>query len=575
MLSLFKRLVPYRWTIVLTLVLILVQTLSELLLPTLMAHIIDQGIVRGDQGSILGYGVQMLVTAVVDSVCAIGAAYFSSRVALGFGRDLRSAIFRKVESFSLHEFEKLGTSTLITRTTNDVVQIQTFSLQVLRMMVMAPLMSLGGLAMAISLDPELSLVLVAGMPLLALTISWVARRGMRYFRQMQTKLDQLNLVLRENLLGVRVIRAFHRETTVQEKFRKANEDLAETSFRAMRIMAALMPAMMLLMSLSTIAIVWFGGWRIVSGQLQVGSMMAFLQYAIQILFSLMMMSMLFVMLPRAAVSAGRLEEVLSTKIEISDTESPKPFPADGAEVEFDHVTFRYPGAEEPVLFDISFRTRAGETTAIIGGTGSGKSTLLNLVPRFYDVESGRVLVGGVDVRSFTQAELRRRIGYVPQKAVLFSDSVAENLRYGDTDADSETLAHAVLTAQASDFVSELPDGQETLLSKGGNTLSGGQKQRLCIARALVRKPLIYLFDDAFSALDFKTDTALRQALAPQTANAVVLLVAQRISSIQNADRIVVLDEGRVAGIGRHEELLQKCEVYREIAASQTAPGEIL
>ena len=575
MLSLFKRLAPYRWTIVLTLVLILVQTLSELLLPTLMARIIDQGIVRGDQGSILGHGVQMLVTAVVDSACAIGAAYFSSRAALGFGRDLRSAVFSKVESFSLHEFEKFGTSTLITRTTNDVVQIQTFSLQVLRMMVMAPLMSLGGLAMAIGLDPELSLVLVAAMPLLALTISWVARRGMRYFRQMQTKLDQLNLVLRENLLGVRVIRAFHRERSVQEKFRKANGDLAETSFRAMRIMAALMPAMMLLMSLSSIAIVWFGGWRIVSGQLQVGSMMAFLQYAIQILFSLMMMSLLFVMLPRAAVSAGRLEEVLSTKTEICDPERPLPFPADGTEVEFDHVTFRYPGAEEPVLFDVSFRTRAGETTAIIGGTGAGKSTLLNLVPRFYDVESGRVLVGGVDVRSFTQAELRSRIGYVPQKAVLFSDSVAENLRYGDPGADSEHLAQSLLTAQAADFVRELPEGPETLLSKGGNTLSGGQKQRLCIARALVREPLIYLFDDAFSALDFKTDTALRQALAPQTVNSVVLLVAQRVSSIQNADRIVVLDEGRVAGIGRHEELLQTCEVYREIAASQVSLGETL
>jgi ATP-binding cassette subfamily B protein len=575
MFSLLKRLRPYRWTIVLTLFLILIQTLCELLLPTLMAQIVDKGIVNGDRGSILGFGVQMLVTAVVDSACAIGAAYFSSRVSLGFGRDLRSAVFNKVESFSLHEFEKFGTSTLITRSTNDVVQIQTFSLQVLRMMVMAPLMSLGGLAMAIGLDPELALVLLAGMPLLALTISWVARRGMKYFRQMQTKLDQLNLVLRENLLGVRVIRAFHRESTVQEKFRRANEDLAETAFRAMRIMAALMPAMMLLMSLSSIAIVWFGGWRIVSGQLQVGSMMAFLQYAIQILFSLMMMSMLFVMLPRAAVSAGRLEEVLSTKTEISDIERPLEFPTEGAEVEFDHVTFRYPGAEDPVLFDVSFCSRAGETTAIIGGTGAGKSTLLNLVPRFYDVESGRILVGGVDVRALSQAELRRHIGYVPQKALLFSDSVAENLRYGDPEADPENLAQALLTAQAADFVGELPEGMGTPLSKGGNTLSGGQKQRLCIARALVRKPLIYLFDDAFSALDFKTDTALRQALAPQTAQAVVLVVAQRISSIQDADRIIVLDEGRVAGIGRHKELLQTCAVYREIAASQAAPGEIL
>jgi ATP-binding cassette subfamily B protein len=564
---------PYTGRVALALTLVFCQSLAELYLPTLMADIVDSGVVRGDTPYIVRLGGLMLVVALLGMVASVGASYLSSRISLGFGRDLRHRVFARVESFSLAEVDRFGTGTLITRTTNDVTQVQVFVMMLLRMMVGAPLLCIGGIVMAVRMDRHLSLVLVAVVPVLVGAVVLIAVKGSSVFQHMQERLDRLNVVLREGLDGVRVIRAFNRDVAEQGRFSRANRDLAATALFGQRLTSLMMPVMMLLMNLTTVAILWFGGRRIDLGALHVGGMMAFLQYASQILFSLMMLSMLFVLLPRASVSATRIHEVLATEPVLVDPVAPRTPSARAGSVEFQDVVFRYPGAEQAALDHISFTAEPGEVTAIIGGTGAGKSTLLSLILRFYDVESGRVLVDGVDVRELRQQDLRDRLGYAAQRAVLFSDTVAGNIRYG-SDASPEMVRHAATVAQAADFIGAMPEGFETRIAQAGANLSGGQKQRLAMARALARRPAIYLFDDSFSALDFKTDAALRAALRHETRTATLLIAAQRVSTVLGADRIIVLDEGKVAGIGRHRDLMRDCAVYREIVASQlAAPSE--
>ncbi len=565
---------PYRWMAICAIVLVLFQALAEIYMPTLMASIVDEGIVSGDTGHILSTGAIMLGVAALGMSAAFIGARLSSRVAVGFARDLRNKIFGHITNFSLHEFDKVGTATLITRTTNDVTQVQQLVFMSMRLLVRAPLMALGGITMAVVQDARLSLVLVAVIPILAGLIALISSKGMPLFRVVQKKLDRLNLVTREGLTGIRVVRAFNRTDYEESRFKEANQDLAQTSIRVNRIMAAMDPSMTVTFNLTTVAILWFGGLRIDQGFLQVGAMMAFIQYAMQIMFALMMLSMMLMMIPRAAVSAARISEVLSMETEIREPEEPvEPAKPQGV-VEFDHVTFHYPGAETPAVSDISFTAKPGDVTAIIGGIGSGKSTLIRLLLRFYDVSGGSVRIDGVDVREMTQEAVRERIGYVPQTALLFTGTVEENLRYGRPDATDEELRHAAESAQAQGFISELDGGFEAVIAQGGTNLSGGQKQRLTIARALVRRPRIYLFDDNFSALDFKTDARVRMALQRETSDATVLIVAQRVSTIMDAAQIIVLDEGRIAGRGTHRELLESCEIYREIVASQLSEEAI-
>lgn len=574
MIRLMKFLNPFKAAITAVLVLVFAQTLSELYLPTLMADIVDKGIVNGDTNYIWRIGGFMLLFALGGTICSIGATFLSSKTAVGFGTILRSKVFSRVESFSLHEFSKIGTATLITRTTNDITQVQMVTIIILRMMISAPLMMIGGIIMALSQDKPLTLVLVVVLPLLVLSISIIARMGFPLFKLMQVKLDKLNLVLREGLTGIRVIRAFNRIDSETRRFDEANSDLANNAIRVNKIMAALMPLMMLFLNLTTIAIIWFGGIRIDNGDMQVGSLMAFIQYAMQIMFSLIMVSMMFVMVPRAAASAVRINEVLDTVPEINDPPQARTADSRKGFVEFKEVSFSYPGAEQPVLSNISFSTRPGEITAVIGGTGSGKSTLINLIPRFYDIDQGSILVDGVDIREMTQETLRAKIGLVPQNTVLFSGTVADNIRYGKDDSTDNEVRRAAETAQAMEFVTEMKDGFDADISQGGTNLSGGQKQRLAIARALIRRPEIYIFDDSFSALDFKTDARLRAALKREIAAATVFIVAQRVATIMDADRIIVLDEGWIAGIGSHQELIRNCEVYREIVYSQLSEEEL-
>ena len=574
MVKLLRYLRPYAALVAATMVFVFFQAVSELYLPTLMSDIVDTGIVNGDTGYILRVGGWMLLVALGGAVVSILASYCSSRVAMGFGRDLRSTVFRKVQGFSLHEFDRFGTATLITRTTNDITQVQNLVMIGLRMMLFSPMMAIGGVVMALSKDPTLSLVVVVALPLLGVAIGVVAAKAIPLFKMMQQKIDKLNRVLREGLTGVRVIRAFNRISYEEGRFREANMDLTETAIRVNRLLAVLMPTLTLLMNFTTIAIIWFGGIRIDTGHMQVGDLMAFIQYAMHILFSVIMLSMMFIMVPRAAASAERINEVLDVEPAIVDPPAPRTAENLEGQVEFRNVTFRYPGAERPTVENISFTARPGEVTAIIGGTGAGKTTLVNLIPRFYDVQEGAVLVDGIDVRQWSQADLRSRIGYVPQKALLFSGTVAENIRYGSKNASDAEVAHAAEVAQASGFIAQMKQGYDSEIAQGGTNVSGGQKQRLTIARALVRRPEIYIFDDNFSALDFKTDARLRAALKPETARSTVFMVAQRVATVMDADRIIVLDEGRIAGIGTHKELLQSCEVYREIVSSQLSEEEL-
>jgi ATP-binding cassette subfamily B multidrug efflux pump len=574
MIKLYRFLKPYTAYIMGIIVLLFLQVLSDLYLPTLMADIVDKGIVNKDVHYILRMGGFMLIIAAGGIICAIFATFLSSKTAVGLGRILRENIFSKVESFSLHEFDKMGPATLITRTTNDVTQVQQVSVMVLSMMLSAPLTLIGGIFMALQEDRTLSWVLVVVIPLLAMVIGLVLVKGLPLFRVMQVKLDKLNLVLRENLTGIRVVRAFNRIEKEKERFDHANADLTNNAIKVNKLMAILMPMMMLLMNFTTIAIIWFGGIRINNGDMKVGSLMAFIQYATQILFSLLMLTMLFVMIPRAQASAVRINEVLDMEPEIIDPKKAMPANSKRGYVEFKDVSFSYPGSENPAISHINFSVEPGEITAIIGGTGSGKSTLVNLITRFYDVARGSVLVDGVDVREMTQESLRMKIGLVPQKTVLFSGTIADNIKYGKEDATLEEIKHAADVAQASDFISQMEDGFEHYIAQGGTNVSGGQKQRLSIARALVRKPEIYIFDDSFSALDFKTDAKLRKALKHEIVEATVFIIAQRVTTVMDADRIVVLDEGEIAGIGTHKELLNTCEVYREIVSSQLSEEEL-
>ncbi|MEC0369559.1 ABC transporter ATP-binding protein [Paenibacillus chibensis] len=577
MLKLFRTLKPFKLPILFVFLLVFFQSMSDLYLPTLMSDIVDKGIVNGDIPYIWKIGGFMLLVALGGAICSIGASYLSAKVAGGFGKNLRSRVFHHVQNFSLQEFDKLGTASLITRTTNDITQMQQVLTMILRMMISAPMMCIGGIIMAVSKDAKLSLVIVVVVPVLAGAIAIIAGKGIPLFKAMQVRLDKLNRVLRENLTGIRVIRSFNRIEHEQKRFNEANFDLTQTAVKVNKIMAAMMPIMMLVMNFSTIAIVYFGGIRISHGHMQVGDLMAFIQYAMQIMFSLIMVSMIFVMVPRASASATRINEVLEMEPQILDPErtgTSAPVSQQRGYLEFRDVTFSYPGAEQPAIHHISFSAAPGETTAIIGGTGSGKSTLLSLIPRFYDVDSGSVIVDGQNVKEMTQEELRAKIGFVPQKAVLFTGTIADNLRYGKTDATDEELRKAADIAQATEFITKMKDGFQSEISQGGSNVSGGQKQRLSIARALVRKPEIYVFDDSFSALDFKTDAKLRSALKEVTADATVLLVAQRASTVMDADRIIVLDEGRIAGIGKHRELMDTCDVYREIVSSQLSEEEI-
>ncbi|MBR2680104.1 MAG: ABC transporter ATP-binding protein, partial [Exiguobacterium sp.] len=468
---------------------------------------------------------------------------------------------------------RIGTASLITRTTNDITQVQQVIIMMLRMVVSAPIMFVGGLIMAISKDATLSLVIVAAMPVLVLSIFLIFWKAMPLFKMVQKRLDRLNLVLRENLTGIRVIRAFNREKEEQVRLTEANERLTDVSIKVNQIMAFLMPVMMLVMNLTVVGVIWFGGIRIDNGAMQIGDLMAFIQYVMQIMFALVMASVMFIMVPRASVSANRINEVLEMNPSLID-DGTKTADVEKGTLEFDHVTFFYPRAEEPALSNVSFSANPGEVTAVIGGTGAGKSTLVNLIPRFYDVTSGIIRVNGVDVQTVPQEELRSKIGFVPQKALLFTGTIAENIRYGKADATAEEVAHAASIAQANDFIEKMPDRYEAVIEQGGSNVSGGQKQRLSIARALVRKPDLYVFDDSFSALDFKTDAALRKALKEETKDATVLIVAQRVSTIMDADRIIVLEEGTVAGIGTHEELFATNAVYQEIVKSQLSEEEI-
>lgn len=574
MFKLFRFLKPYAMVVTGILVLLFFQSIAELYLPTLMSDIVNTGIVKGDTNYIMRIGGFMLIVAGVSGVCTIWASFLSSKVATKFGRDIRKEVFSRAESFSLNEFDKVGTASLITRTTNDIMQVQQVTILILRMMISAPLMCIGGIIMAVSKDAELSLILVVVIPVLAGIIALVATKGIPLFKAMQVKLDKLNLVVRENLIGIRVIRAFNRIDDEKIRFTEANSDLTNTAIKVNKIMAVLMPAMIIMMNLTSVAIVWFGGIRIDSGKMQVGDMMAFIQYAMQIMFSLIMVSMMFVMIPRAEASAVRINEVLDMKPEINDPIEPKNTEKERGYIEFKDVTFSYPGAEQPAISDISFSAKPGEITAIIGGTGSGKSTLISLIPRFYDIDSGSILIDGIDVREMSQESLRKKIGFVPQKAVLFTGTISDNIRYGKEDATDKEIKYASEIAQASEFVSNMKDGYDSMIAQGGNNVSGGQKQRLAIARALVRKPEIFIFDDSFSALDFKTDAKLRAALKSEIKDSTAIIVAQRVSTVIDADRIIVLDEGRIAGIGTHKTLLNNCEIYREIVSSQLSEEEL-
>lgn len=574
MIKLFKNLKPFKVPITLVLILVFFQSLSELYLPTLMSDIVNNGIVNGDTDYILRIGGFMIVVALGGTICTIIASFLSSKVATGFGRDLRKGLFTKVEGFSIEEFDKLSTSSLITRTTNDITQVQQVLVIIMRMMISAPMMCIGGIIMAVSKDKKLSIIIVVVIPVLVAAITIIARKGLPLFKSMQTKLDNLNLVLREGLTGIRVIRAFNRNDHERKRFNHANHDLTNTAIKVNKTMAILMPLMMLVMNFTTIAIIWFGAKRIDAGNMQVGDLMAFIQYVMQIMFSLIMVSMMFIMIPRASVSAVRINEVLDIVPEINDPEIIKKSISKKGYIEFKDVSFHYPGSESSVIRDISFSAGPGETTAIIGGTGSGKSTLISLIPRFYDINSGSILINGVDLREMSQEDLRSKIGFVPQKAVLFTGTISDNIRYGKEDATEEEIKRAANTAQATEFISNMKDGFDSMISQGGSNVSGGQKQRLAIARALVRRPEIYVFDDSFSALDFKTDGKLRASLKEETKEATVIIVAQRVSTVINADRIIVLDEGNIVGMGTHKELLASCDVYHEIVSSQLSEEEI-
>lgn len=572
-----RRVGQYLWSyksfILLVFFFIFIQSLSQLYLPTLMGDIVDNGVVVGDIPYIWKIGFWMLLVAAIGVAMSIFVSHYSAKVAMSVGRDIRQDVFTHVSDFSLQEFDEVGTASLITRTTNDVTQLQQATVMVLRMFLAAPFMLIGGVIMALSKDAKLSSVIFIAIPFIVLTIYFIMKKAYPLFQAVQKKLDRLNLVFRENLTGIRVIRSFAKEPEEQKRLEAANEDLTSVSIKVNRLMAFTMPLMMFLMNVTTVFIIWFGGLRIDAGSMQIGDLMAFIQYVMLIMFALMMASMMFVILPRASVSANRIQEVL--ELEALDlVEGEKSLTEKQSILRFDDVTFHYPGADEPALCNISFTAEPGKTTAIIGGTGSGKTTLLQLIPRFYELTSGTIFINDVPITDTTLEDVRQQTGLVPQQALLFSGTIAENIRFGKPNATDEEIRHAAEIAQAQEFIEKMPEKYDTYIEQGGANLSGGQKQRLSIARALVRQPNIYLFDDSFSALDYKTDRTLREALDNETADATMIVVAQRVSTIMDADQILVLDEGKIVGAGTHDELLEVNEVYQEIVTSQFAEGEI-
>nr|WP_203696354.1 ABC transporter ATP-binding protein [Streptomyces rubrogriseus] len=564
---------PYKKPIALLVALQFLQTCASLYLPTLNADIIDEGVVKGDSGYILSYGALMIGISLAQVVCNIGAVFYGARTAAALGRDVRGAVFDRVQSFSAREVGHFGAPSLITRTTNDVQQVQMLALMTFTLMVSAPIMCVGGIVMALGLDVPLSGVLLGVVPVLAICVTLIVRKLRPLFRKMQVRLDTVNRVLREQITGNRVIRAFVRDEYEQQRFRKANTELTEVALGTGNLLALMFPVVMTVVNLSSIAVVWFGAHRIDSGGMQIGDLTAFLAYLMQIVMSVMMATFMFMMVPRAEVCAERIQEVLETESSVVPPVAPVTELRRHGHLEIREAGFRYPGAEEPVLRHIDLVAKPGETTAVIGSTGSGKSTLLGLVPRLFDATDGEVLVNGVDVRTVDPKTLAKVVSLVPQKPYLFAGTVATNLRYGNPDATDEELWHALAVAQAKEFVSELEGGLDAPIAQGGTNVSGGQRQRLAIARTLVQRPEIYLFDDSFSALDYATDAALRAELAQETAEATVVIVAQRVATIRDADRIVVLDEGRVVGVGRHHELMADNETYREIVLSQLTEAE--
>ncbi|MEU6716725.1 ABC transporter ATP-binding protein [Nonomuraea sp. NPDC046802] len=564
---------PYGKEITLVVLFQLVSTLATLYLPTLNADIIDNGVVKGDTGYIVRIGLVMLGVTLIQITCSVVAVYYGAKISMGLGRDLRAAIFHRVQDFSAQEINRFGPPSLITRTTNDVQQVQLLVLMTFTLMVAAPIMCVGGIVLALRQDMTLSSLLLVVLPLMVVIVGLIVMRMRPLFRTMQERIDRINQVLREQITGIRVIRAFVRDRHERERFGVANDQLADVSLRVGRLMALMFPTVMLVVNVSSVAVVWFGGHRIAEGAMQVGALTAVISYLMQILMSVMMAMFMFFMIPRAEVCAERIEEVLDTEPTVHPPAEPVTPQTHLGELELRSVDFRYPGAEEPVLCEVSFTARPGHTTAIIGSTGSGKTTLLNLIPRLFDATDGQVLVDGVNVRDLDPAVLSRAVGLVPQSPYLFSGTVASNLRYGRPDATDEELWRALEVAQAREFVEAMPGGLDEPISQGGTNVSGGQRQRLAIARTLVHRPEIYLFDDSFSALDYATDARLRAALDQEIADATIVIVAQRVNTIRDADLILVLDDGRVVGSGDHTELMTGCPTYREIVLSQLTEQE--
>lgn len=564
---------PYRAQLAGVVVLQLVSVIAMLYLPSLNADLIDNGVTKGDIGYIWNTGLWMLAVTVVQIVASAFSVFLGAQAAMRAGRDLRAALVHRVGTFSAREVGLFGAPSLITRNTNDVQQVQLLVVMSVTVLVMAPIMCVGGIVMALREDMKLSWLLLIAVPALALSMGFVVVKLVPGFRSVQERIDVVNRVLREQITGIRVVRAFVRERQESWRFGLANSDLTEASLRVGRLMALMFPAVLLISNVTTVGVIWFGGHLIDRGELEIGSLTAMLSYIMQILMAVMMASFMAVMAPRAAVSADRIGAVLDTESSVREPELPRPFAGDPGSVEFADAEFAYPGAEKPVLSGIGFTVEPGTTTAVVGSTGAGKTTLVGLVPRLIDVTAGAVRIGGTDVRELDLEILREQIGLVPQKAYLFSGTVASNLRYGDPTATDEQLWEALEIAQAADFVRAMPEGLQTPVAQGGTTVSGGQRQRLAIARALVRRPKIYVFDDSFSALDVATDARLRAALRPVTREASVIIVAQRVSTIREADQIVVLEDGRMAGIGTHEQLLRDCPEYQEIVASQLGAQE--
>ncbi len=568
-----ERLAPYRTPLLAIVALQFVGTMAALFLPSLNADIIDDGVAKGDTGVILRLGGVMLVVSLLQILCSVSAVYLGARTAMGFGRDVRAAVFHRVGEYSTRELNLYGAPSLITRSTNDVQQVQMLVLMSCTMMVAAPIMMVGGVLMAMRQDIGMSWLLGVSVLALFAVVAVVISRMVPGFRLMQGRIDTVNRILREQITGIRVVRAFVREPYETRRFDVANDDLTQVALSTGRWMASMFPAVMLVFNLSTVAVLWFGGHRVDSGAVEIGALTAFMSYLMQILMSVMMATFMLVMVPRAAVCADRIVEVLDTEPSVAPPAQPVAVPRPRGELAFDGVGFSYPGAVDPVLCDLSFTARPGQTTAVIGSTGAGKTTLVNLVPRLYDATAGAVLLDGVDVRRWEPDALWGQIGLVPQRAFLFSGTVASNLRYGKPDATEEEMWRALEIAQARDFVERMAGGLDSPIAQGGTNVSGGQRQRLAIARALVKQPLVYLFDDAFSALDVATDARLRRALRPVTAEATVLVVAQRVSTIIDADQIIVLEDGAIVGVGTHASLLEDCETYREIVASQMSAEE--